>query len=323
MAHLITETDSAIFYKEPAWHNLGMVVPEELSPKEGMIRGGLGWTVSKSDGIVVNGVHTNKYVGIVRDDNKSILSIQSPRFQVIQNLEMAEMAELLGSTVKMESALSLSGGREVILLMRGDTFSPGNSKGDEIARYLALINSHGGLLAFSALPTSVRIVCANTLAMALSQGKKNMFRVTHTGNMDLKKAAMEQALMRYKETGDLFQTRVDAMSSRTMTTEEVQRFWLDVWGMLVEPVVPNPTTEKEEANNLAAASEIALWSKTFDQERSTLKAPASAWQAANAVTKNLQHRKTRRSFDSRAFANLAGTVQDDTLKVMRKALALV
>lgn len=321
MAHMITETDSAIFYKEPAWHKLGTVVDETLRPKEGMIKGGLGWTVSKSDGITAGDIHTKQYVGIVRDDNKEILSVQSSGYQILQNLEMGDCAELLN--MPLESGLSMSGGRKVVLLLRGEKFAPVTSASDEISRYLALINSHDGTLAFSALPTSVRIVCANTLAMALSSGKKNMFRVTHSGNMEAKKQAMEQALLRYKHTGELFEERVNALSARPMTSEEIQRFWLDVWGALVEPVVANPTNEKEEANNLAAANEIAHWSQTFDQERATLNAPASAWQAANAVTKNLQHRKTRRSFDSRAYANLAGAVQDDTLKVMHKALALV
>lgn len=321
MAHMITETDSAIFYKVPAWHQLGFVVADKMRPKEGMIKGGLGWTVSKSDGITAGDIHTKNYVAIVRDDNKEILSIQSSGYQILQNLEMGELAEFL--EMPLESSLSMSGGRKVVLLLRDDSFSPDNSKNDQVSRYLALINSHDGSLAFSALPTSIRIVCSNTLSMALSHGKKNMFRVTHSGNMEIKKQAMENALTRYKHTGELFQQRVNVLSSHSMTTEQIQRFWLDVWGALVEPVVANPATEKEESNNIAAANEIARWSQTFDHERATLNAPASAWQAANAVTKNLQHRKTRRSFDSMAYANLAGTIQDDTLKVMRQALALV
>lgn len=323
MAHEITESDSAIFYMEPAWHKLGIVVKDAISPLDAIAKAKLDWLVNKTNGIEAGGVYTNKYCALIRSDNNEILSVQSIGYQPFQNLELFQLAYTLGADVKVESALSMRGGRKVVCLLRGDSFAPSNSKTDQVARYLALINSHDGSLALSCLPTSVRIQCANTLSMAVAQGVKNTFKVTHTGNMEQKKKAMEEALLRYKNTGALFQEKVEILSRKLVSTEDLQRFWLDVWGELVEPVVANPTNEKEAANRAAAAREIATWSQTFDLERAAINGPASLWQAANAVTKNIQHRKTKRSFDSLAYYNLMGAGQDKSITVMRKALALV
>lgn len=327
MAHLITDTDGAVFHKEPAWHGLGYVVEDAISPTEAMNAAGLSWTVSKSDGISAGDTSSTDFCAIIRDDTNTILSVQSPDYKVIQNHEVFDLAYTLSDTVKVESALSMSGGKKIVCLLKGESFAPSNSGNDTISKYLALINSHDGTLALSALPTSVRIVCNNTLTMALAAGKKGMFRVTHNGNMDDKKAAMKTALQRYQQTGKLFEEHVNTLSHVAMNTQQIQKFWLDVWGILEEPVVGNPQTEKEYRNYLNATTTVAKWSEIFDTERSDINAPASMWQAVNAVTKEMQHRIPARGrkpgFDSRAYNNLTGIVQDNTLKVVRHALATV
>lgn len=327
MAHMITDTDGSVFYKEAAWHGLGYVVEDAMSPTEAMNAAGLGWTVSKSDGISAGDASSTDFCAIVRDDTNTILSVQSPDYKIIQNSEVFDLAYTLSDTVKVESALSMGGGKKLVCLLKGESFAPTNSSNDTIFKYLALINSHDGTLALSALPTSVRIVCNNTLTMALNAGKKGMFRVTHNGNMEDKKTAMRNALKQYQQTGELFQEQVNTLSHVAMTTQQIQKFWLDVWGILEEPVVGNPQTEAQYRNYLNATTTVAKWSEIFDTERSDINAPASMWQAVNAVTKEIQHRIPARGrkpgFDSRAYNNLTGTTQDTSLKVVRHALALV
>lgn len=329
MSHMITSTDGAVFHKVPAWHGLGYTVEQAMTPSEAMDLAGLGWVVVKSDGISANGITDKEYSAIIRTDTSTILSVQSSGYAVVQNSEVFDLAWALGNEVKVESALSMSGGRKVVVLLRGDTFHPDNSHNDEVAQYLALINSHDGTMALSALPTSVRIVCNNTLSMALSAEKrlkKGMFRVTHTGDMQAKQQAMRDALGRFRKTGALFVEAVNSLSRREMTVVEIQNFWLRVWGALEAPVVASPANAKEEANNLAAVGEIAKWSMAFDAERARLGAPASLWMAANAVTRSVQHtrnsgRGRKPTYESKGWAAINGVTQDETLVVMNEALA--
>lgn len=335
MAHEIAENDGAVFNRVAAWHRLGTVVDSDLNPTEALRAANLDWEVIKTGFVKaehpnIGDVFSEDYCAIVREDTKEILSVQSSDYQVIQNSEHFEMAYELSGDVKVESALSLKNGRKVVLLLRGDTFEVNGSSGDTVTEYMGLINSHDGSIAFSALPTSVRIVCQNTLSMAIAQARrgKNMFRITHKGNtMEDKKNAMRDALRQFKASGSFFRETVNTMSGVDLKKEDIQKFWMDVWGMIESPIVTNPRTDAEKDNYDNAVKAIASWSETFDRERDETKSRASLWMAANAVTKGIQHRVAARgrkaTAENRAWDNLAGLNQDNTMKVFRHALTLV
>jgi phage/plasmid-like protein (TIGR03299 family) len=332
MAHNITDTDGAVFAKQAAWHGLGIVIQDDMSPTDAMKIAGLDWTVSKIGPVFAGNplspetAATDEYAAIVRNDTNTILSIQSPDYQPVQNSEVFEMAYNLGADIKVESALSMNGGKRMVVLCKTGTMDVTNGN-DVVDQYMALINSHDGTLAQQALPTSIRVVCQNTLSMAMAAGAKRAFRIVHTGDMATKQRAMADALKFYAKTGKLFEEKVTALAAKELTKADIQKFWLDVWGMVEEPVVGNPQTEKEYANYLAATVAVKKWADTFDAERQSIGGPASLWLAANAVTKELQHRVPARgrkpTFESAAFSNLIGKNQDNTIKVMQYALTLV
>jgi phage/plasmid-like protein (TIGR03299 family) len=335
MAHEIMENDGAVFNRVAAWHRLGTVVDSDLSPTEALKAAGLDWNVIKTgfvkaDHPDIGTVFSEDYSAIVRQDTQEILSVQSDDYQVIQNSEHFEMAYELSKDVKVESALSLKNGRKIVLLLRGDTFDVAGSSGDTVTEYMGLINSHDGSIAFSALPTSVRIVCQNTLSMAIANARrgKNMFRITHKGTtMEDKKEAMRDALREFKSSGKFFRETVDTLANYELTKTDIQKFWMDVWGMIEAPIVSNPTTDAEKSNYDNALKAVSSWSETFDRERDETKSKASVWMAANAVSKFIQHRVAARgrkaSIENRAWDNLAGLNQDSTMKVFRHALTLV
>lgn len=327
MSHEITETDGAVFHKTKAWHGLGYVVEDAMTPTQALKLSGLDWTVSKTAGISAGTTYSDKFCAIVREDNQEILSVQSPDYKVVQNWEVFDLAYSVGMDVKIESALSLQGGKKIVCLIKGDSFSPANSQGDTITEYLALLSSHDGTIALSGLPTSVRVVCWNTLQMALNAGRHRMIKFTHTGNMEEKKASMRKALACYAETGKFFRECVNTLSNQMWTTTDIQKFFLDVYSAIEEPVTTNPQTEAEYKTYLDAVVTIARWSGNFDGERKELQAPASAWMAVNAITKDIQHhisvkgRKT--GWENKAYNNLMGAAQNVSTKVANMALALV
>lgn len=326
MAHNITDTDGAVYSKTAAWHGLGLVIQEDMSPTEAMKIAGLDWTVSKVGPVTAGTATSDDYNAIVRSDNNAILSIQSPDYQIVQNSDVFDMAYNLGADIKIESALSMNGGKRLVVLCKTGEMDGVNGQ-DPIAQYMALINSHDGTLAEQALPTTVRIVCQNTLSMAMAGGKKS-FRIVHSGDMKKKREAMAEALKFYAKTGKLFEDKVQTLVRKELTKADIQKFWLDVWGMVEEPVVANPTLPDDYENYLRATVTIRKWADTFDAERAELGGcSANLWLAANAVTKELQHRIPARgrkpSFESSAFSNLIGKNQETTLDVMKFALTLV
>ena len=337
--HEITVDDGAVFNKVPAWHGLGYTVDTAMSPEDALRLAGLDWTVFKSTGIRADNLDieatasSDRFCAVIRNDTNNILSVQSPDYQLVQNHEVFNLAYSLGANVKVESALSLQGGKKIVCLLRGDSFAPSNSHYDVITKYFALISSHDGSIALTGLPTSVRVVCMNTLRMAINSAKTGN-RFTHIGNMEQKKYDMSQALANYTKTGEVFQETVNHLSKTLWTTEQLQRFFVSVYEKLWK-TIPVTTSSQSTATHydneddystaLDAATKIGVWCSNFDQEREELTAPPSAWQAVNAVTKYIQHHSPSRgrkpTMESRAYSNLLGSNQNDSVSVMKLALA--
>jgi phage/plasmid-like protein (TIGR03299 family) len=329
------ENDTAMYANgEAAWHGLGTVVEHSPSPAEALRLSGLDWKVVKSPSIIAeyeteNGVIdesvSTKNVATIRQDTGDILGLVSPSYQVVQNEELFDIAYELGADVRVETAGSLDNNKKIYIMLRGDTFDV-NGSNDSVTQYLGLFNSFNGTLSLSGLPTSIRVVCANTLNMALSQGGRNLYRIKHTGEMTEKIADLRRALARFRETGSMFQEKVQILNNKSMSSSDIQNFWVRVYTELQEPFTANPMTDKEERATVKAAQTIAEWSQVFDQERSEYCLDATAWVAANAVTNWIQHREGSRgrkmSSNSRIHNNLIGKAADSSSQVMKMALAV-
>jgi len=149
-----------------------------------------------------------------------------------------------------------------------------------------------------------------------------MIRITHNGDMSEKIASAKEAMTHYHEVGTFFKEIVTNLSSKQWHMEDIQKFWLDVYGMLEEPVVINPQTEAEEKNYKKCVITMGTWADIYDSERDI--AGDTAWNAANAVTNWIQHKTAKRgrkaSLESRIDRNIFGKNAENTVKVMKAAL---
>lgn len=328
------ENDTAMYRKSGAWHGLGTVVEKNYNPREALQYAGLGWKVVPSvsldyyyqneHGAVTMG-NTTKKVANVRQDTGDVLGWVSPDYSVVQNSELAELAYSLGDNTVVETFGSLRNGARVYCLVRCDSFMAQHN--DEVEQYMLLCNGHDGSLTLSGLPTSIRVVCSNTLRMALASGANSMFRFTHAGDMADKLSQAREALGFFRETGKFFKENVDRLVANEWSKETIQRFWLNIYEQLEnETVISNPVNEKEERVFNRAVGVISKWSETFDTEMQEMQVNRpNAWTAANAVTHWLQHNSSNKgrkmSTDSRTDKNLFGKTSNDSIKVMQAALS--
>ena len=320
MSHEMYENDSAAYFKKPAWHGLGNVVDTTMSTSDALDMAGLNWYVDKSpieaftgDGYKADG---GDHRALVRRDTRQVLGVASKDYKVMQNHEAFSIADALGD-VTVESAGSIRNGANVYLLLHDSDFAVDNDN-DAIDKYLAMFWGHDGSLAFTAVPTSIRIVCKNTLDMAVGQaaGTKNKVTIKHSGDLDAKIAHAKQAMYKYKKASGKFEETVNTLAqSKVYNDKELARFFLETWSML------NKTAVNEENKHLATIT-INKWKDNFDQEANHL--TPSWWLAANAVTKDIQHavpaRGRRRTPQSKAYSNLIGKNALESRKVMNKAL---
>ena len=171
-----------MFYTRTApWHGLGTRVLEAPTSSAALSHAGLDWKVVQKPVFTADGLFISGFKANVRDRDSQVLGVVSDRYKVVQNEDaFAFTDELLGEGVTYETAGSLQNGRRTWILAK----LPQRYiiRGDEIDPYLVFMNSHDGTGAIKAAMTPVRVVCQNTLNLALSTARRSWSTI-HTGDI--------------------------------------------------------------------------------------------------------------------------------------------
>lgn len=178
MAH---EVETMFSTRVTPWHGLGNVVNEAPDSRTALHVAGLDWNVLQKDVYTQEGFYIPGYKLNYRDSDFQQLGIVTDRYKVVQNVDAFRFTDnLLGTGVKYETAGSLQGGRRTWILAK----LPEQYiiAGDKITPYLLVMNSHDGTSSIKVCMTPVRVVCNNTLNLALSTAKR-MWQTKHTENI--------------------------------------------------------------------------------------------------------------------------------------------
>jgi phage/plasmid-like protein (TIGR03299 family) len=304
MSHELMEHDNVVLHAEPAWHGLGIVVADAPTPEAALQIAGLDWiteqwpvyAAQEGERIVAEGFLAN-----VRADTKHILGIVSKGYKPIQNHELSAFCEALaeqGDMVKVETAGSIRNGTKVWFLLKGESFSV--RKTDQITPYICVSNGHDGGTALRVTPTTVRVVCSNTLHMVIPSVENESLRVgrklpgigfAHIGDVDAKVAAAKEALGLYGHALDGTRQVIDHLAATDVTREQVQRFFLECYTRDFGAIPVNPITNSEDRKKTKAQDAFLKFATRFDQDRAV--AGTTAWNAVNSYTGWLQHEHGR------------------------------
>ena len=158
--------ESMFYVRETPWHGLGTKVMEAPTSKRALELAGLDWKVVQEPIYTENNELIEGYKANVRDVDRKTLGVVTDRYKIIQNEEaFAFTDELLGEGVRYETSGSLQGGKKVWILAR----MPQEYiiSGERISPYLLFSNTHDGSGAIKVALTPIRVVCNNTLNLAL------------------------------------------------------------------------------------------------------------------------------------------------------------
>ena len=253
----------------------------------------------------------------------------SSGYQPIQNHDLAKFASDLSmdSVVKVESAGSLFGGRKVWFLLKADTFNVGQTNGptdDPVTPYILLANGHDGTLSFTGMTTSVRVVCNNTLSWAM-KGSGKVFNYKHTENIRTRLPDARKKIHDALKGVHNFEHACKHLRTRTIGVGDVQRFFLDVYAKVVDPIVKTTPEERMAGDSTDtdrryenALDNIHEMCYTFDLENKI--AGDTYWNAFNATSRWLQNR-TRKGGDAHRVNKVMGSAADNTSKAFKMALA--
>ena len=180
---MAANVETMFYCGETPWHGLGEKISYCPTSEEAIKVAGLDWDVVPMPiydqfGNVIPGYKVNQR----SSDNKN-LGIVTDRYKIVQNREAFEFTDaLLGEGVTYETAGSLASGRRVWMLARMENTTLAE---ENIDPYLVFTNSHDGTGAIRVAITPVRVVCQNTLNLALSNASRH-WSCVHKGDIQSK-----------------------------------------------------------------------------------------------------------------------------------------
>ena len=178
---MAANVETMFYTREKPWHGLGTMVAEAPNSKDALRLAGLNWKVLQEPVYTENEELIQGYKANVRDTDRKVLGVVTDRYKVIQNEEAFAFTDtLLGEGVRYETAGSLQEGRRVWMLARMPReFIIG---GERISPYMVFSNTHDGSGAVKTALTPIRVVCNNTLNLALRTAKRS-WSMIHTGDI--------------------------------------------------------------------------------------------------------------------------------------------
>ena len=295
----------------PAWHNLADHIfgEDEIVTTDQMLEAAHlnGWDVRLVDaqGFVPEDwrfnadsyfvVRTNPF-----DQGVDVLSVVGGRYKVLQNEELFTFGdEILHGGASWETAGSIKNGRVVfgsLVIPREFTLDP-NGAADVTKTYLLLNTSHDGSVAVQASITPVRVVCQNTLNMALG-GVKQSFKVRHTSTVGGKVQAARETLALTYSYMDEFEKDAKALFETAVNDK--------MFNDIVTSLYPKPEKDAKGAvtkweNKVDLINDLYYTSPTNANVKGT------AWGTLNALTERLDYYRTARAGKSEnMFAAASG-----------------
>ncbi|ROR28504.1 phage/plasmid-like protein (TIGR03299 family) [Mobilisporobacter senegalensis] len=291
-----------MFYVRTApWHGLGIRVEEALSSTEALEKAGLDWRVIQKELVTSDGVPIEGYKANVRDSDCRVLGVVTDRYKIVQNQEaFAFTDELLGKGVRYETAGSLQEGRKTWLLAKLP--SEYIIAGDRISPYLVFSNSHDGSGAIKIAMTPIRVVCQNTLNLALNTAER-MWTANHTGNIQIKLDEAKEVLFRAEDYMDKLGTEIYQLNNRKVLDDAVTE--------MIEAILPiaDNATELQERNVMKQREDIK---DRFYYAPDLQHVEKNAYRFINAVSDFATHAKPLRETNSYKENLFARTIEGNS-----------
>ena len=297
MAHLV---QSMAYTGETPWHQLGNQLPAKQSIEVWAKQAGMDWNICETPvrymteqaGALGSIMSFDDQKVLYRSDSKAALSVVSSRYQVVQPKAVLEfyrdLTEISG--FELETAGVLKEGKKFWALAK--TGKEATLKGNDLVKgYILLATSCDGTLATTATPTTVRVVCNNTLAIALN-GASSAIKVPHSTSFDAQ--AVKKQLGIAVSQWDSFMYRMKTLSERKVKSHEAMNYFLKVLCQTDSHSDPSMGLMNERA-----LKKVQALYEGQGHGADLASASGTAWGLLNAVTEFVDHERKARSQDYR------------------------
>lgn len=316
MAHNI---ETIAYAGETPWHGLGVRVPDTLTTDEMLVAAGLDWEVNRiplsTTNPVTGEIDISPSSHLYRMTDGRLLDVVSDDWEPNQNKDAFDFFHefVEAGEMKMHTAGSLQNGKIVWALAEvDDSFTLFN--GDRVQSYLLFTNPHQYGRSIDIRFSPIRVVCNNTLTIALNEKIKDKVRFNHRSVFNPERAKELLGIAHFKLGG--YKERAEFLGSRRYDTESLQSFFEETF-----PVVNSPKKEgatyNRKAKEVSKNAKLAL--EYVEVQPGADFAAGTWWSAFNAITYMTDHVLTR-SQNTRLESAWYGRGRALKLEAMERAL---
>ena len=276
------------------WHGLGVAVNDCVNSEEALKIAGLDWDVIPQPIYTEARYKIPGYIANTRSSDNSVLGIVSDKYKIVQNKEAFAFTDaLLDMEAKYVTAGSLRGGKNIWLLANLPSHK---ILGDEVAQYLCFTNTHDGSGAVKVCMSPVRVVCSNTLNLALSKAKR-IWTCRHMGKLEDKLHEATRTLELSNKYMEELNVAAERLANTSLTNDQLMAIVAEMFP------INEDGSHRQLANMEKAKKEfmIAYYMPDIAQFRNT------AWGMINAISDWCGHsspQRTSATYQERNFERI-------------------
>lgn len=306
------------------WHGLGQQLKHGASINQWAEAAHMDWEILRS--MVTYSVMNNQLVAesklvpdrhvLYRSDNQMPLSIVSDSYKIVQPREILEFYQSLVDTagLELETAGVLFNGKRFWAL--ANTGRATSLAGNDLVKgYLLLSTSCDGTLATSAQFTSIRVVCNNTLSIAIGTEKHSKIRVPHNRVWNPDEVKFQLGFV--DRCWEQFRENIELLSKKKIDRDQAALYLVELFG---DPELPVDQQSPAVADKCAHIWELYQGSGLGSEMKSS---KGTAWGLLNAVTQTVDYHTSHHTVDARLNSAWFGTGNALKTKAFELALTAV
>ena len=289
MAHELATTTgrTAMMYTgEIPWHGLGTRLEEPATACEAIDAAGLNYLAELQDIETINGVPIPQRKAVIRSDSRDVLGVVGTSYVPVQNHQAFGFLDAIVADggLRYHTAGALGKGERVWMLAKLPEDIRVKNSDDITEKYLLLSNSHDGSSSLRVHFTPIRVVCANTLAIAARNGRGHGVSIMHKGDLTAKVQQAQEVLGLAKRFYDDAEEEINRLARHYPSPRQLEEYFSQVYP-------DSPEGESTRTKNVRQEM-LRLFEEGIGHDIPEIR--HSTWTALNAVTEYVDHYRSTR-----------------------------
>ncbi len=289
MAHELATTNgrTAMMYSgEFPWHGLGTRLDEPATAREAIEAAGLDYLAELKAITTTDDVPVPSRKAVVRSDSGDVLGVVGNSYVPVQNYQAFGFLDAVVSdgSLRYHTAGALGKGERVWMLAKLPDDIRVKGSDDIIEKYLLLSNSHDGSSSLRVHFTPIRVVCANTLAIAARNGRGQGVSIIHKGDLTSKVRQAQEVLGLATRFYDDVQQQIDRLARHFPSPRQLEEYFRQVYPDSPDGPSTRATNIREEF--------LRLFEQGIGHDMPEIR--HTTWTALNAVTEYVDHYRSTR-----------------------------